>query len=169
MQVNAQLGVYNNLLSLPSDQRDDKGVKAIAASIDALRTQRAIRPAPGHQSKIPGLCRSGVAKAAKRRQDQGDARRWRGDAVKVRSRTRREASFVWAVPKDGPMWRFAAVPATSRRDRNRVPRCRKLREALEPEAPDDCRHPAVRPRARLRAVFAAAETGRGRMESPLRA
>ena len=39
-QMNAQLGTLNNVLALPSGERDDKGVQAINASIDALRAAR---------------------------------------------------------------------------------------------------------------------------------
>ncbi len=39
-QVNAQLGTLNNVLSLPSSERDEKGVQAINASINALRSDR---------------------------------------------------------------------------------------------------------------------------------
>ncbi len=39
-QVNAQLGALNNVLSLPSSERDEKGVQAINASINALRSDR---------------------------------------------------------------------------------------------------------------------------------
>ena len=39
-QVNAQLGLLNNVLSLPPGERDQKGVYAINAQIDKLRADR---------------------------------------------------------------------------------------------------------------------------------
>ena len=42
----------------------------------------------------------------------------------------RDGSFVWAVPKDGPV-AFAAIDATSGEIQSKV---HKLREALEPQA-----------------------------------
>ena len=42
----------------------------------------------------------------------------------------RSGSFVWAVPKDGPV-AFASIKATSGDIESKV---RKLREALEPQA-----------------------------------
>ena len=39
-QVSAQLGLLNNILALPSAQRDDKGVKGVNASIEKLRSDR---------------------------------------------------------------------------------------------------------------------------------
>ena len=39
-QINAQLGTLNNVLSLPSGERDEKGVQAINASINSLRAER---------------------------------------------------------------------------------------------------------------------------------
>ena len=39
-QINAQLGALNNLLALPSDQRDDQTVRAISAAIETLRVER---------------------------------------------------------------------------------------------------------------------------------
>ncbi len=71
-QINAQLGTLNNVLSLPSAERDEKGVQAINASINALRAERA-QGATGDQPAISGLCRSGLAQAAIGRADQGDA------------------------------------------------------------------------------------------------
>jgi len=39
-QVNAQLGTLNNVLSLASHERDEKGVLALRASINSLRAER---------------------------------------------------------------------------------------------------------------------------------
>ena len=39
-QIDAQLGALNNMLALPSDQRDDNTVRAMNAEIDKLRAER---------------------------------------------------------------------------------------------------------------------------------
>ena len=49
----------------------------------------------------------------------------------------RDASFVWAVPKHGPV-AFAAIDATAGETRKQG--ADKLREALEPQAATDLRH-----------------------------
>ena len=72
----------------------------------------------------------------------------------------RRGSFVWAVPKDGPV-AFAAINATAGEIESKV---RKLREALEPNAAMISDIPAFDRRARARALFAAAEAGRSRLE-----
>lgn len=125
-QVNAQLGVLNNVLTLPSNQRDEKGVQAINASINGLRAARnkarqeitqkfpsyadLVSPKPPSVQEIKAILTSGEAMLS--------------------FYFGREASFVWAVPKDGPV-AFAEIKATSGDIETKV---RKLREALEPQA-----------------------------------
>lgn len=125
-QVNAQLGTLNNVLSLPSAERDEKGVKAINASINTLRTERnkarqeinqkfpayadLISPKPPSVADIRALLADGEAMLSFYFGQNG--------------------SFVWAVPKTGPV-AFAQIKATSGDIESKV---RKLREALEPQA-----------------------------------
>jgi len=125
-QVNAQLGVLNNVLTLPSNQRDEKGVQAINASINELRAARnkarheitqkfpsyadLVSPKPPSVQEIKAILTGGEAMLS--------------------FYFGREASFVWAVPKDGPV-AFAEIKATSGDIETKV---RKLREALEPQA-----------------------------------
>ena len=126
-QVNAQLGTLNNVLSLPSGERDDKGVQAINASIDALRADR-LKARQEISQRFPAYADLVDAEAAVGGADQGDidatARRC------CRSISGSTSSFVWAVPKDGPV-AFAAIKASSGDIESKV---RKLREALEPQA-----------------------------------
>jgi CHAT domain-containing protein len=124
-QIGAQLGALNNLLSLPSDQRDDGNVRGINAAIDKLRASRKtaeqeikrrfptyadlIDPKPPTVDEIKASLRPGE--------------------VLLSYYFGQDASFVWAVPKDGGV-SFAAVPTTAIELTATVHR---LRLALEPE------------------------------------
>jgi CHAT domain-containing protein len=125
-QVNAQLGTLNNILSLASHERDEKGVQALRASINGLRVQR------------DGL-RADIAKKFPTYADLVDPKPPSVEQIKATLKPGesllsfyfgREASFVWAVPKDGPV-AYAAIPATAGQLETKI---RKLREALEPQA-----------------------------------
>lgn len=125
-QVNAQLGTLNNVLALPSSERDEKGVHAISASIDSLRVARnkarqeinqrfpayadLVSPKPPSVGEIKAVLRDGESMLS--------------------FYFGRDGSFVWAVPKNGPVV-FSSVNATSGDIEAKV---RKLREALEPHA-----------------------------------
>jgi CHAT domain-containing protein len=125
-QVNAQLGMLNNVLSLPSAERDEKGVQAINASINSLRAERnkarqeinqkfpayadLVSPKPPAVSEIKATLADGEAMLSFYFGQSG--------------------SFVWAVPKTGPV-AFAAIKAPSGDIESKI---RKLREALEPQA-----------------------------------
>ncbi len=125
-QVNAQLGTLNNVLAIPSADRDEKGVQQIQASIAALRGQRdkarqeikqkfpiyadLVSPKPPSVTEI----RATLAP----------------DEAMLSFYFGQNGSFVWAVPKSGPV-AFAAVKAKSGDIESKI---RKLREALEPQA-----------------------------------
>jgi CHAT domain-containing protein len=125
-QINAALGTLNNLLALPSDQRDELTVRATSASIEKLRADRKtaqqdikrrfpsyadlIDPKPPSVDEIKNALRPGEALLSY----------YFGQ----------NASFVWAVPKDGDV-AFASVPATAAELETKV---RRLRQALEPQA-----------------------------------
>ncbi len=125
-QVNAQLGMLNNVLSLSSAERDEKGVQAINASINTLRAERnkarqeinqkfpayadLVSPKPPVVSEIKATLADGEAMLSYYFGQSG--------------------SFVWAVPKTGPVV-FAAIKARSGDIESKI---RKLREALEPQA-----------------------------------
>ena len=124
-EINAELGALNNLLSLPSDQRDDQTVAGINAEIAKLRATRStarqqinkqfpayadmIDPKPPTVDQIKGALRPGEALLS--------------------FYFGQDASFVWAVPKEGDV-AFAAVPATALDLETKV---QKLRQALEPQ------------------------------------
>jgi CHAT domain-containing protein len=124
-QVSAQLGALNNLLALPSDQRDDQTVRAINAAIVKLRAdrktalQQITRQFPTYANLIdPKAPSADEIKAALRP----------GEAL-LSFYFGQDASFVWAVPKDGAV-AFAAVPLTAIELEAKV---RRLRQALAPQ------------------------------------
>jgi len=124
-QLGAQLGALNNLLALPSDQRDDQTVRAINAEIVKLRAdrkaalQQITRQFPAYANLIdPKPPTVDEIKAALRP----------GEAL-LSFYFGQDASFVWAVPKDGAV-AFAAVPLTAIELEAKV---RRLRQALEPQ------------------------------------
>ena len=156
-QINAQLGTLNNVLSLPSGERDEKGVQAINASINKLRAERdkarqeisrqfpayadLVSPKPPSVEQIKATLTDGEAMLSFYFGQTG--------------------SFVWAVPKSGPV-AFAAIKATSGDIESKV---RKLREALEPQAAMISDIPPFDLKLALRALFAAAQAGRERLEA----
>jgi CHAT domain-containing protein len=125
-QLSAQLGLLNNILALPSAARDEKGVKGVNASIEKLRSDRdkaraeinkrfpsyadLVDPKPPSVAQIKATLADGEAMLS--------------------FYFGRDASFVWAVPKEGAV-AFAEIKATSGELESKV---RKLREALEPQA-----------------------------------
>jgi CHAT domain-containing protein len=124
-QISAQLGALNNLLALPSAQRDDGSVGAITAAIEKLRADRKTarleinRRFPSYAGLVdPKPPTVGEIKAALRP----------GEAL-LSFYFGQDASFVWAVPKDGAV-AMAAVPATAVDLEAKV---RRLRQALEPQ------------------------------------
>jgi CHAT domain-containing protein len=125
-QVTAQLGLLNNLLALPSAERDEKRVKAINASIEKLRSDRDKARAEINK-RFPSY--ADLVDPKPPSVDQIRATLVDGEAL-LSFYFGRDASFVWAVPKTGAV-AFAEVKATAGDIESKV---RKLREALEPEA-----------------------------------
>jgi len=125
-QVGAQLGALNNALTLPSDQRDEKAIQAINASIADLRSehgkarQEIDRKFPAYADLVSP--KSPTADQIRMALDDEEALL----SFYFGQRT----SFVWAVPKNGPV-AFAAIKQTSGEIATKVS---KLREALEPQA-----------------------------------
>lgn len=122
-EINAQLGALNNALA--SDMRDDAVIKATKATIDKLRADR---------TKVRDQISKGFPSYAELIDPQPPS----ADQIKealtdgeslLSFYFGRTKSFVWAVPKDGPV-AFAAIPATSGEIQTKV---NKLREALEPQ------------------------------------
>lgn len=125
-QVNAQLGTLNNVLALPAAERDDKGVSQIQASIAALRAQRN-KARQEIKQKFPiyaDLVSPKPPSVAEIRATLAD------DEAMLSFYFGQNGSFVWAVPKSGPV-AFAAVNAKIGDIETKI---RKLREALEPQA-----------------------------------
>jgi len=124
-QVAAQLGLLNNLLTLPPRERDDGAIKALQAEIEKLRTDRdtAKRELAGKFPAYSNLVEPQLATVA-------DIRGvLRPDEAFLSFYFGREQSFVWAVPKSGPI-AFAAIAATSADVDRKV---QALRRALEPD------------------------------------
>ena len=125
-QINAELGTLNNVLALPSSERDEKSVRTINTALERLRADRdkarqeinrrfpsyadLVDPKPPSVEQIKSTLRPGEALLSFYFGQGG--------------------SFVWAVPKDGAI-AFASVAMTSLELEAKV---RKLREALDPQA-----------------------------------
>jgi CHAT domain-containing protein len=125
-RVNAELGALNNALALPSGQRDENAVKALQTSIGNLRAERdkkraeiakqfphyaeLIDPKPPSVKEIKAILKP--------------------DEALLSFYFGRKSSFVWAVPKNGPV-AFAAIHMRAGELESKV---RDLRKALEPEA-----------------------------------
>ena len=139
-QVNAQLGMLNNVLSLPSAERDEKGVQAINASINKLRADgyKAGRKSTGDSR--PMLTWS-IPKPPS--VEQIKATLADGEAM-LSFYFGRRGSFVWAVPKDGPV-AFARDQGDERRHREQGSQAARGARAA---GGDDLGHSAVRSEAR---------------------
>ncbi|GLR84191.1 CHAT domain-containing tetratricopeptide repeat protein [Bradyrhizobium iriomotense] len=125
-QVNAQLGTLNNVLALPSAERDEKGVQQIQASIAALRGERD-KARQEIKQKFPSY----ADLVSPRPPSVPEIRATLADNEAMLSfYFGQNGSFVWAVPKSGPV-AFAAIKARSGDIETKI---RKLREALEPQA-----------------------------------
>src|SRR5262245_57154436 len=106
-QINAQLGSLNNALALPSGERDERSIRTINASIDKWRNDRS-------------KARSEIARRFPRYADLIDPA---SPTVEIMRKTLRageallsfyfgrDRSFVWAVPKEGPV-AFAPIAMT---------------------------------------------------------
>ena len=125
-QISAQLGTLNNMLALPSDQRNQQNVQGVSAEIAKLRAdstaakQEINRRFPSYADLIDPKPPS---------VDQIKTTLRPGEAL-LSFYFGQDASFVWAVPKDGAV-AFAAVPATATKLEAKI---RRLRQALEPQA-----------------------------------
>jgi CHAT domain-containing protein len=125
-QVNAQLGTLTNVLAIPSAERDEKGAQQIQASIVALRGERD-KARQEIKQKFPtyaDLVSPKPPAVAEIRATLAD------NEAMLSFYFGQNGSFVWAVPKSGPV-AFAAVKASIGDVETKI---RKLREALEPQA-----------------------------------
>ena len=124
-QISAALGMLNNLLSLPPDQRGDKSIPAINAEITKLRADR-----KASEDEIKRRFPAYAALVDPRPPTVEDIKATLrpGEAL-LSFYFGQDASFVWAVPKDGNV-AFATIPATSAQLSAKI---HTLREALEPQ------------------------------------
>lgn len=125
-QINAQLGTINNALSLPTGERDEKGIAAITAVIGKLRADR-LKARQEINRRFPAY--ADLVDPKPPALDQIRAILTNGEAL-LSFYFGRETSFVWAVPSQGPI-AFARIDVTGGEIESKV---RKLREALEPQA-----------------------------------
>ncbi len=125
-QINAQLGTLNNVLALPSAERDEQGVRAINAAITTLRADRA-KARQDINRRFPSY--ADLVDPKPPSVDQIKAALRPGEAL-LSFYFGHDASFVWAVPKNGAV-AFAAIPVTALDLEAKV---RRLRDALEPQA-----------------------------------
>lgn len=125
-QVNAQLGTLTNVLAIPSAERDEKGVQQIQALIASMRNERD-KARQEIKQKFPtyaDLVSPKPPSVAEIRATLAD------NEAMLSFYFGQYGSFVWAVPKSGPV-AFAAVKANIGNIETKI---RKLREALEPQA-----------------------------------
>ena len=125
-QLNAQLGTLTNALSLSSEERDEKAIQAINGSIASLKAERQKARQEINQ-KFPAyadLIAPKPPSIAEIKATLAD------DEAMLSFYFGQNGSFVWAVPKNGPV-AFAEVAAKSGEIESKI---RKLREALEPQA-----------------------------------
>jgi CHAT domain-containing protein len=121
-QVNAQLGVLNNALSLPAGERDETVVKALHVAIAKARSEREKargeigRRFPAYQDLVDPKPPTVEGVKAVLRDDEALLSFYFG----------RDASFAWAVPKQGAV-AFARIPLTAGELETKV---RKLQEGL---------------------------------------
>jgi CHAT domain-containing protein/tetratricopeptide (TPR) repeat protein len=123
-QVIAELSVLNSALGLPSAQRDDKVVKALAADIEKLRAARdaANRDVAGRFPRFATLVDpqppSLVEAQALLHNDEVLVA-----FLTTGAKSPPERTFVWAITSTEARWRSIGLDATSLQDEVRALRC----------------------------------------------
>jgi CHAT domain-containing protein len=125
-QIGAELGSLNNMLTLPPEERNEKDVAALRTAIEKLRAQRAAAKRD-IQRRFPGYADLVAPKPATVEEIRATLR---PDEAFLSFYLGRYGSFVWAVPKQGPV-AFAYVGANVGEMNKKV---HELRQALEPQA-----------------------------------
>lgn len=124
-QMNAQLGSLNNALTLPSEQRDENGIKALNVAIARLRSGRdklrvdIAKQFPSYAGLIDPKAPSVDDIRATLKPDEAFLSFYFG----------RNGNFVWAVPKTGKV-AFASIPASYGDIGSKI---NTLRKSLEPD------------------------------------
>lgn len=124
-EVGAQFGLLTNMLALPPEERDDKEIGGLRASIDKLRARRTSAQRE-IQKKFPRYAELIDPKPPTAAEIQSSLKA--GEAF-VSFYFGRDGGFVWVVPQSGPI-AFAKVRPNLRWIGTNV---RKLREALQPQ------------------------------------
>ena len=124
-QVGAHLGLLNNVLSLPSGQRDDGAVPRLNAEINRLRSERSAARSE-IATRFPNYAELIDPKSPSVDQIRSALRS--GEAF-VAFHLGRQHSFAWAVPKEGPVG-FAPIGSTAGEIDAKV---EQLRRALAPD------------------------------------
>jgi CHAT domain-containing protein len=124
-QLNAELGVLDNMLSLPADQRDAQVVNGVNAEITKLRAAvAAAKQEIDHRfPAYAGLTRPGSPPVS------AIQAVLKSDEAMVSFYFGRFESFVWVIPKQGAI-AFAPIPMTAVELSQKVG---ALRKALEPD------------------------------------
>jgi CHAT domain-containing protein len=133
-QVGAHLGLLNNALSLPSSQREDGLVPRLNAEIERLRASRYAARAD-IAKRFPNY-----AELIEPKSPSVDEMRTvlRHGETYISFYFGRERSFVWALPKDGPV-AFRVIEATGAELERKIA---TLRKALEPDVDSIAKIPA---------------------------
>jgi CHAT domain-containing protein len=125
-EIGGAFDTLNEMLSLPPEERNEKDVAALRGTIDKLRAQRSAAKRD-IQRRFPGYADLVAPKAA----TVDDIRaNLRPDEAFLSVYFGRYGSFVWAVPKQGPVG-FKFVQTNLNAMNGKV---RQLRRALEPQA-----------------------------------
>jgi CHAT domain-containing protein len=125
-QIGVELLSLTGMLALSPDERDEKDVTALRTTIEKLRAQRTAARRD-IQRRFPGYADLVAPKPATVEDIRATLR---PDEAFLSFYLGRFASFVWAVPKEGPVV-FAYVPAHAAEINKKV---QQLRQALEPQA-----------------------------------
>jgi hypothetical protein len=125
-QIAAGIGTLNNMLSLAPEERDDKALHDVQAELDKLRNERRSakrdieRQFPEYANLVAPEPASAEDIRAALKPDEALLGFYFG----------RRFSFVWAVPKTGPI-AFATLLVNATDMEKKI---KRLREALEPNA-----------------------------------
>jgi CHAT domain-containing protein len=124
-QISAQLGLLNNVLSLPQDQRDEAATRGLRAEIDRLRAEH-----NKVEQEISRKFPSYAALIEPKSPTIDDVRAsLKAGEVLTSFYFGHDQSFVWAIPKDGPI-DFSVIPTNVDEIETKVNAVRKTLEPL---------------------------------------